>query len=76
MRAILLASPAFQEHLVSHMVPLLSDSATVVVYVNIQGGIVSLSLCTLTEQIIVLTELLLYQADCQFFAGLTNVIMD
>ena len=58
MRAALLAITGFQECFMGNNIVLISDSMTLVAYLNKQEGTVSLSLCLLAQHVLLWVELL------------------
>ena len=76
MKAVLLALHAFQDRLIGHSVGLMSDTTTVVAYVNKQGGTVSSSLYLLARQVLMWTEAHSVTLVARYIPGSRNVVAD
>ena len=76
LKALFLALRAFNHLVTDHRVTAMCDSSTVVAYVNKQGGTVSDSLCSLTGQLLRLTESNRVQLEARYLPGQSNVLAD
>ena len=76
LKAVWLALQAFQHRVAGQTVALLCDNATVVAYVNKQGGTVSHSLCMLTKQLLLWAEANSVTLRARFLPGRANVLAD
>ena len=76
LKAVFLALQAFQHRVSGQTVALMCDNATVVAYINKQGGTVSRSLCLLTKELLSWTEANSVTLRARFLPGRANVLAD
>ena len=76
LRAVYLALQAFQHRVAHQSVAVMCDNATVVAYVNKQGGTVSRSLCLLTKELLLWAEANGVTLVARYLPGKSNVLAD
>ena len=76
MKALFLGLQAFREDVIVHHVTAMCENATVVAYVNKQGGTVSRALCLLTSRLLRWTESFDVHLDTRYLPGEHNVLAD
>ena len=76
LKAVYLALQAFQHRVAHQSVALMCDNATVVAYVNKQGGTVSHSLCSLTKELLLWAEANSVTLVARYLPGKANVLAD
>ena len=76
LQAVYLALQSFQDRVAGQSIALMCDNATVVAYVNKQGGTVSRSLCLLTKQLLAWAEANSVTLSARYLPGKANVLAD
>ena len=76
LKAVFLALQSFQELVIGRRVAVMCDNATVVAYINKQGGTVSRSLCLLTSHLLRWAEVSEVHLEARYLPGQSNVLAD
>ena len=76
LKAVFLALQSFRELVIGHRVAVMCDNATVVAYINKQGGTVSRSLCLLTSHLLRWAEVSEVHLEARYLPGQSNVLAD